>query len=179
MNRSEKANEVESLRSAFAQAKMAVVTDYKGLSANDFNQLRLKLREKDSHLKVVKNRLAKLALKGSPHEALVSHLTGTTAVTFAKGEPTLVAKVFAEFGKEHEAVAFKTAMLDGKNLSRPDFVALSKLPSRDELIATLMGTMMSPARGLVTVLAQIPRQVVNVLAAIRDQKEKESSKQVC
>ena len=175
MNRTEKTTEVESLKEAFASSSMMVVTDYKGIKANDFNLLRQKLREKGSHLKVVKNRLAKRALKGTPHEPLADHLKGTSAVTFAQGDPTLVAKVLTEFAKDHEMIVFKTALLEGKDLNQAAFTALSKLPSREELIAKLMGSMMAPARGLVTVLAQIPRQVVNVLAAVRDQKEKQAS----
>lgn len=175
MNRTEKATEVESLKTAFASSSMMIVTDYKGIKANDFNLLRQKLREKGSHLKVVKNRLAKRALKGTPYEALATHLAGTSAVTFAQGDPTVAAKVITDFAKDHEVIVFKSALLEGKDLNQAAFTALSKLPSREELIAKMMGSMMAPARGLVTVLAQIPRQVVNVLAAIRDQKEKQPS----
>lgn len=172
MNRQEKSAEIEALREKFAKAQLIILTNYKGLKVEDFNQLRRKLREKNSHIKVVKNRLAKIALKGTPCEGLISQFVGTTAITTSEVDPVGPAKVYTEFVKEHEAFEFKAAALKGQSLSHADIQALAKLPNREELIAKLLGSMMAPARNLVTVLSQIPRQVVNVLAAVRDQKEK-------
>lgn len=175
MNREQKQNEVERLKGKFTRAQLTVLTDYKGLKVSEFNELRRKLAEKQSEIQVVKNRLAKIALKGSSIEGLSPHFAGTTAVTTTSVDPTASAKILVEFAKNHEAVKFKAAAMDGKSISKADIESLAKLPSYEELIAKLLGSMMAPARNLVSVLAQIPRQVVNVLAAVRGSKEKEQN----
>lgn len=172
MNKEQKQNEVERLKEKFTKAQLAILTDYKGLKVSEFNELRRKLTAKQSEIQVVKNRLAKIALKGSNIEGLSSHFVGTTAVTTTSVDPTGPAKILVEFAKGHKAIKFKAATMDGKSINQADIESLAELPSYEELVAKLLGSMMAPARNLVSVLAQIPRQVVNVLAAVRDQKEK-------
>ncbi len=172
MNRDQKAVEIEKLKGKFSKAQIMIVTDYKGLTVEKFNLLRRKLVEKNSHIKVIKNRLAKIAVKDTPMDALAVHFKGTTAVATSDTDPVGPAKAYTDFVKENEQVQFKAAFMGGKVLSAAQVEALAKLPSREELVAKLMGSMQAPARNLVSVMAQIPRQVVNVLAAIRDQKEK-------
>lgn len=172
MNRTAKEQEVERIKQTLTKAQLAILTDYKGLAANDFNALRKKLREKESKINVVKNRLAKIAVKGTEQEALTDHFEGTTAVTTSEGDPTGPAKVITKFAKEHEQVRIKAATMNGRLISVADIQALASLPGREELIAKLMGSMMAPIKNWVFVLAQIPRNLVGVLAAIRDQKEK-------
>lgn len=172
VNRDQKKVEVENIKQKFVQARLAVVTDYIGLKSNEINELRYKLRQSGSELKVVKNSLARLALKGSECEVLTPHFKGTTAVALSGEDPVGPAKVFVEFAKKYEQVRFRAATLKGRSISRAEVEALAKLPSREVLLAQWLRSMMAPARNLVTVLAQIPRQVVNVLAAVRDQKEK-------
>lgn len=173
MNKEEKKIEVEKMRENFTKAQIAILTDYKGLKVSQMTELRKKLRSEGSEMHVLKNRLAKLAVKDTPIEILISHFTGTTALTISNKDPVAPAKILVAFEKDNELLKFKAAALNGKALSREQVIALAKLPSREELIAKLLGSMMAPARNFVTVLAQIPRQVVNVLAAIRDKKEKE------
>ena len=159
MNKAEKKIEVEKMREHLSKAQVAILTDYKGL--------------KVSQMHVLKNRWAKLAVKDTPIEILVSHFTGTTALTISDQDPVSPAKILVNFEKDNALLKFKAAALNGKTLSKEQVVALAKLPSREELLAKLLGSMMAPARNLVTVLVQIPRQLVNVLAAVRDKKEKE------
>jgi len=173
MNRTEKQKEIDVLKDKFSRSFLTIITDYKGMKVNDFNEFRRKLREKDATLSVVKNRLAKIAIQGTPYEFLSKELVGTSAVTFIGKDPVGPTKVLVDFAKKHEALRFKIASLNGKSLSNNDIDVLAKLPSREELIAQMLGSMMAPARNLVSVLAQIPRQVVNVLAQVRDKKEKE------
>lgn len=175
MNRTEKSAEIEVLKNKFAKAPLMILADYKGLKVEQFNRLRRKLEEKDSSVKVVKNRLAKIAIQGTEWAQLSDHFKGTTSVTTAGSDPVGPAKVFTEFAKDNEVVKFKAGFMAGKVLSIREIEALAKLPSREELIAKMLGSMMAPARNLVNVLAQIPRQVVNVLAAVRDKKEKEAN----
>lgn len=156
------------------KAELAVLTDYKGLTVEQFNGLRDRLREKDARIKVIKNRLAKIAVKDTPYEQAISELlSGTTAIATTEGDPSGPAKVLVDFEKEVEVFKFKGAAMAGQAISQNEIEALASMPSREELIAKLMGSMMAPARNWVSVLAQIPRQLVNVLAAVRDQKEKE------
>ncbi|MDO8519676.1 MAG: 50S ribosomal protein L10, partial [Deltaproteobacteria bacterium] len=173
MNKTEKIAEVASLKERFAKSQLAILADYKGLKVAEFNLLRRKLEEKNSKIKVIKNRLAKIALHGTVHEILISHLKGTTAVTTTETDPVGPAKVLIDFLKDHEAVKIKTAVMNGKEITHAEIKALASLPSREALIAQLMGSMMAPARNWVSVLAQIPRRLVTVLAAVRDQKGKQ------
>ena len=174
MNRTEKQQEVDRLKDKFVKAQLAIVTDYKGLKVSQITMLRKKLSEKNSELYVVKNRLAKLALKDTPLAILSEYFVGTNAVTIAHGDPVAPAKVLVNFAKDFQHCQFKAATMNGVVLSQSQLEALAKLPSREELIAKLLGSMLAPAQNFVSVLAQIPRQVVNVLAAVRDKKEKES-----
>ncbi|MDO8519291.1 MAG: 50S ribosomal protein L10 [Deltaproteobacteria bacterium] len=173
MNKTEKQAEVAALKERFSKAGLAILADYKGLKVSEFNSLRRKLEAKNSRIKVIKNRLAKIALAGTAMEGLVPYFKGTTAVTTTESDPVGPAKVLVDFLKDHEAVKIKAAVMNGKALTQADIKALAALPSREELIAKLMGSMMAPARNWVSVLAQIPRRLVTVLAAVRDQKGKQ------
>lgn len=174
MNREQKTAEIERLKAKFVQSEFVVLTDYKGLTVEEFNKLRRGLKEKNSFIKVVKNRLAKIAIKDSAMDLLAPHFKGTTAVLTTEADPSGPAKVLTEFLKEHEKVVIKSAFMGGKLISQKQVSALADLPSREELICKMLGSLKAPARNWVSVLAQIPRQIVNVLAAVRDQKEKVS-----
>ena len=174
MNRTEKHTEVERLKEKFSKAKILLLTDYKGLKVEEVNKLRLELRTKaQARMKVVKNRLAKIAVCGTNLEFLADHFVGTTAVTMTSADPTQAAKILVKFAKDHEKVKFKVAGMDGRVLTEKQVQALAMLPSREELLAKLLGSLQAPARNWVMVLAQIPRQLVNVLAAVRDKKQQE------
>ncbi len=170
MNRTEKAAEIESLKSKFETAQLTILADYKGLSVAAITDLRRKLRAHQGSLKVVKNRLAKIAVKGTGAEFLASHFTGTTVVALTSGDPAAVAKVVSNFAKENDKLKIKAGALTGKALDLNAVKALADMPSREQLIAKLMGSMNAPATNLVSVLSQIPRQLVTVLSAVRDQK---------
>lgn len=171
MNRTEKAQEVEKLKMHFAKTAFVVLADYKGISVSQATDLRRKLRDKSTRLKVVKNRLAKIAAEGTPFVALKEYFKGTLALAFSEGDPTAIAKVLTDFVKDNEKLQIKLGFLDGKLLAVKDLEALAKMPSKKELITKLLGSMQAPARNLVSVLVQIPRQWVRVLSAIQKQKE--------
>lgn len=175
MNRAEKEQEVGVLREKFQKAQLAILADYKGLTVAEFNQLRRNLEAKNSAIKVVKNRLAKIAAKGTPQEILTDFFKGTTAVATTEADPTGPAKVLIDFIKENEKVVIKAAAMLGRALSTAEVKALASLPSREVLLAKMMGSMLAPATNWVSVLAQIPRSLVNVLAAVRVKKGKEQS----
>lgn len=171
MNRTQKAQEIESLKERFAKSQLTILTEYKGLTVSEMTELRGKLRETSSTLKVVKNRLAKIAIKGTDHEPLTDSFKDTVAVATAGEDPTGPAKVLVDFAKANEKLSIKAALLDGKVISENEVKALASMPSKEELIAKLMGSMQAPAQNLVGVLSQIPRQVVQVLSAVKAHKE--------
>ncbi|MBF0103687.1 MAG: 50S ribosomal protein L10 [Deltaproteobacteria bacterium] len=171
MNRTEKAAEIDRLKERFSGAMLAILTDYKGLSVAKLTDLRRKLRANQATYKVVKNRLAKIAVKDTPLGELGSHFVGTTAIALSKTNPTGPAKVLIDYAKTEELLKIKAGYLDGKIIGINEISSLANLPSKEELIAKLLGSLNAPATNLVSVLSQIPRQLVTVLSAIRDQKE--------
>jgi large subunit ribosomal protein L10 len=170
VNREEKKQAVQELKERFQKASIALLADYKGLKANEINQLRRELRKQSAQLKVLKNTLAKIAVEGTELKDLKDQFQGTVAVITSEADPVGPAKVLVQFAKEFEKPQIKMGALDGKLLSLAEIVALSKLPSREELLAKMLGSMLAPAQNLVNVLSAVPRQLVTVLAAIRDKK---------
>lgn len=170
MNRTEKVAEIESLKSRFMNSLFTILADYKGLSVASITDLRHRLRKGNASLKVVKNRLAKIAALGTPVEALSTHFVGTTAVATSVADPAETAKALTDFAKENDKLKIKAALFEGKPLTLKEIIALASLPSRGELITKMLGSMQVPARNLVSVLAQIPRQLVTCLSAIKNQE---------
>lgn len=171
MDRNEKTGLVGELNETFSKAKFAVVTDYRGLKVTELEKLRHVLRENDAQFQIAKNTLLRLAVKGTEYEALTESFTGTTAIAFSFEEPVGPAKALAAFSKEFEALEIRSAALEGSILSAADVVALSKLPSKDELLGKLLGTMAAVPTGFVRVLNGIPQKLVYGLQAIKEQKE--------
>ncbi|MCB1214739.1 MAG: 50S ribosomal protein L10 [Deltaproteobacteria bacterium] len=170
MNRQEKEQAISDLRTRFEKASLTLLTDYCGLKVNNINQLRAQLKEVGAEMKVVKNTLAKLVLKDTGLEALESYFAGTVAVVTTGEDPVSPAKVLVKFIKDHEKPVLKIGYLSGDLMEPKSVEALSKLPGREELLSKLLGSMQAPAQNLVNVIAAIPRQLVTVLAAVRDTK---------
>ena len=171
MNRDQKTDLVSTLNETLTKAKFAVVTDYRGLKVTELEKLRKALRENDAQIQVAKNTLLRLAVKGTAYEALSSSFTGTTALAVGFTEPVGPAKALAGFAGEFNAFVIKSALLDGRLLGADDVVALSKLPSRDELLAKLLGTMSAVPTSFVRVLSAVPQKLLYALTAIKEQKE--------
>jgi large subunit ribosomal protein L10 len=171
LNRNEKASKVSELNETFSKAKFAVVADYRGLKVTELEKLRKELRAQNAQIQVAKNTLLRLAVQGTDYEGLTEYFTGTTAVALAFEEPVGSAKALADFAKEFQHLEIRSAQLDGSVLSAADVIALSKLPSKDELRAKLLGTMAAVPTGFVRVLNGVPQKLVYALQAISDQKE--------
>jgi len=171
MNRADKAAQIEDIKASFAKAQLTILADYKGLPVSQLTDLRTKLNETESKFKVVKKRLAKIAIKDTTAEILTDHFTGTTAITTTEGDPTGPAKVLAEFAKKNDKLVIRVGFFADKELDLDAIKNLASLPSKEVLIGRLMGSMQAPATNLVSVLSQIPRQLVTVLQAVKDQKE--------
>ncbi|EKD51703.1 MAG: hypothetical protein ACD_62C00198G0006 [uncultured bacterium] len=171
MNRTEKAAHIDEIRDCLAKSQLTILADYQGLPVAALTDLRRQLRAKNSFFKVVKNRLAKIAVKDTAASVLGDSFVGNTAITISQSDPTGPAKVLEEFAKKNERLKIKVGLLNGKYLDSNGIKNLASLPSKEELIAKLLGSLNAPATNLVSVLCQIPRQLVTVLNSVKGQKE--------
>ena len=170
MNRSGKEQVVAELSERLAEAKAAFLADFRGLNVEQATALRAKLREAGVDYRVIKNTLLKLAAQGTTAECLTGELSGPTAIAMAIDDPVATAKALTEFAKSNDKFILKAGALDGKVLSEADIKALADLPSREQLLASMLSSMNAPLTNFVGTLAAIPRSLVTVMAAIRDQK---------
>lgn len=162
---------VEEFAAKLATAKAAFIADYRGLTVDEVNELRGKLRDAGVEYRVVKNTLLKLAAKDTPFECLSEFLQGPTAIAIAQDDPVAPAKVLSDYAKDSKVFELKSAVLEGKVLSEADIKALADLPSREVLLAKMLGSINAPVSNFVGVLAAVPRSLVQVLSAVKDQKE--------
>lgn len=172
MKRSEKIQKTESLAAALTQAKLLCLADFQGLNVEEITALRRSLRASKAEIHVVKNTLAKRAFRGTPLEALDSHLVGPTAVAYTSMDPVEPAKALVRFAKDNPKLKLKGGFLEGKILSAEGVEDLSKLPAREVLLASLLGTLKSPPTALVNVLSGILRKLLWALRAIEERKNK-------
>jgi large subunit ribosomal protein L10 len=170
--RAQKQAELDALRENFAKSKGVVFARYKGLSVNDIQELRQRLRKEQSEMLVSKKTLMGLMLAEAnlPKEAM-TEMDGPVAVVFGYQDEVAPAKVLAEFAKDHEAVGFYAGVLDGKLINEHAVLELSKLPSKAELLAKLVGSIKSPVSGFVNVLNGNLRGLAQVLNQIKEKKE--------
>ncbi|MGA8262020.1 MAG: 50S ribosomal protein L10 [Arenicellales bacterium] len=161
---------VEHVSSALAGAQAAFVADYRGLTVTQMSALRREARETGVFLKVVKNNLARRAVEDTVFACLAEHFVGPTALA-ASEDPVAAAKLLDKYAKDFEVLTIKVGAMGGSLLSEADTRALAKLPSREELLATLLGTMQAPVATFVRTLNEVPGKFVRTLAALRDQRQ--------
>jgi large subunit ribosomal protein L10 len=163
---------VESLRETFSKCNIGILTDYRGLTTAELNDLRRRLREAGIEYRVVKNSLAQFAAKNIGMEELAASFQGPVAVAFGYGEIPEAAKVLADYIRTTKSVlSIKGGFLEDRLLSAGDIDTLSKLPAREVLIAQVMAGIQSPIYGLVNVLAGPIRGIMGVLQARIQQLE--------
>jgi large subunit ribosomal protein L10 len=160
----------EEIREKFSRAQIVILTDYKGLNVEHITDLRQKLRQADVEYKVVKNTLLRRAAPGTPAEPLRDSFVGPSAVAMSYTDPAAPAKVLTEFAKTHSKFEIRSAAMAGELLSTDAIKQLSSLPSREILLGQVLSVMNAVPTSFVRVLSEIPRQMLNVLTAIRDQK---------
>ena len=164
MDRAEKSELVTSLNQVFKDTGSVVVAHYAGLTVADMTALRARMRDVGAGVKVAKNRLAKLALKGTDAEAVADLLKGPTVIAFSK-DPVAAAKVATDFAKTNEKLVILGGAM-GKTSLDPDGVkALASLPSLDELRARLVGMIQTPGTRIAQVVAAPAAQVARVIGA--------------
>ena len=162
---------VSEVAAKLAGAQAVIVAEYRGLNVERVTQLRSRARKSGLYLRVLKNTLARRAVQGTPFEKLAEQMSGPLMYGIAM-DPVAGAKVLSEFAKEYEAFVIRGGALPNSLMSAKDIKALALLPSRNELLAKLMGTMQAPVAKLVRTMNEVPGKFVRTLAALRDQREK-------
>ncbi len=174
MERSQKETQVSELRSIFNSMSAGVLVDYRGIEANQVVELRKKLNDVSSTMRVIKNSLARIAAEDTPFSELADQFTQTRALVYCDSDPVVQAKVLSEAAKNLENLKILAGILVGDSkaniLSSGEVEALSKLPSREELLVNLLFLMQAPANQFVRTLNAVPAKFVRTLAAIRDSK---------
>lgn len=166
----------EEMRGQFAErfnkAGASIVAEYSGISAVELAELRVELRKSDTEFKILKNRVAKKALANEAEgcKALDEKLKGPIGVAYMYGDVAAGAKALLAFAKGNDKFKVTGGVMEGKSLSSGDVKALSELPSKEELLSKIVGTLVSPHRGLMSVLNGVSTNLVRALGAIKDQK---------
>jgi large subunit ribosomal protein L10 len=171
VNLEEKKKITQDLNERFSKAAVVIVTDYKGLDVTAINDLRRKLRKEDVEYQVVKNSLLVRASEETDVALIKETFKGPSAVALSYSDPIAPAKVLTAFAKDHEVFEIKVGVMDGKILDVNELKALSALPPREILLGTFVSIINDVPTGFVRTLAEIPRRLLNVLQAVKDQKE--------
>jgi large subunit ribosomal protein L10 len=171
LNLEQKQAVVSDINARLAKAQAVIVAEYRGLEVGAATGLRARARQSGVYLRVLKNTLARRAVKGTPFEKLTDQLVGPLMYGIAE-DPVAGAKVLADFARENDKFVIKGGAMPNSVMSAQDVKALASMPSRDELLAKLLGTMQAPMAKLVRTMNEVPGKFVRTLAAVRDAKEK-------
>ena len=175
MPTSEKAGTIEQLRKRLGGATAAVLTEYRGLTVHQISELRKQLKAASAEYRVVKNRLARVAIEGSPLASLRPHLTGPIGVVIARKDPAAVAKALQGFAKTNPALQLRVGVVDGQLLDLQGLKAVADLPSREALRSQLVGAIQGPLAQLVGLLQAPQRELAFILAERGKQAPTESA----
>jgi len=170
LNRQEKAVVIEEVTARVAEAGSMVLAEYRGLEVGKITVLRKQARENGVYLRVLKNTLARRAVAGTSYEQLADQMVGPLIYGISV-DPVQAAKVLVEFAKSNDKLVIKSGALPGSVFDANGVKALATMPSREELLAKLMGTMQAPVTKFVQTLNEVPGKFVRTLAALRDQRE--------
>ncbi len=166
-----KAKIVEEIRDKVARSQIGILTDFKGLKVEEMTGLRRQLQEASAEIKVVKNTMLRRAAAEEPGiSPLLEKFTGPNALTLGYADPVALAKIMTKFAQDKPQLEIKGAVLSGQLLTAKDLEALSKLPPKEVLLAQFLGVLNGVPTALVTVLAGVIRNLLNVLVAYRDKK---------
>ena len=170
LNREEKAAVIEEVSAQVAQAGSIVLAEYRGLTVEKIAQLRKQARESGVYLRVLKNTLVRRAVKDTPYEKLADQMVGPLMYGIS-ADPVAPAKLIASFAKANDQLVVKGGAMPNVVMDVAGVQALATMPSREELLAKLLGTMQAPVATFVRTLNEVPTKFVRGLAAVRDKQE--------
>lgn len=174
MARPEKEAAVQELKDNIEKCTVAIMSKYQGVTVAEVTELRAKLRESNITFKVYKNTLAKRALDELELSDAVLYMDGPTVWAFSE-DPVAPAKILKEFAKDVEAVKMQGGILEGRTVDASMLDSLADLPSQEQLLAQVVGTIAMPLRKFLGTLEAVPRNMVNVIEAIRKKQEEEGA----
>lgn len=166
-----KAGTIGDLQELLGGSALAILTEYRGLKVSELTKLRNDLRPKGTEYHVAKNTLLLRAASQLGYKGLDDALAGPTAVAFVKEDLSGGTKAVLDFARTNKTIVIKSGILNGKLLSSDDLEAITKLKSKNELVANMLGSLLAPPRNLVNVLSQTTRSLVNVLDSYRKKLE--------
>ena len=170
LNLEQKQAVVAEIAKQVAGAQAIIMVENRGMAVADMTQLRAKARASGVYFRVVKNTLVRRAVEKTPFESLAQSMVGPLAYGIGP-DPVAVAKVLNDFAKGHDKFVITGGAMPGQTMSAKQIAALANLPSRNELISKLMGTMQAPVAKLVRTMNEVPSKFVRALAAVRDAKQ--------
>jgi large subunit ribosomal protein L10 len=171
LNLDKKKAVIDSLHEKLAKSAIVISTDYKGLDVATLTQLRSELTKAGVEFQVAKNTMLRRASVETDAALIADTFKGPTAIAISYDDPVAPAKILTKFAETNDKLEIKAAVMQGKVLDMDGIEALSSLPSREVLLGQLLATMNAVPTGMVRVLAEVPRQMLNVLVAVQDQKE--------
>ena len=174
LNIEEKKEVVAEVSAKIATAQAVVLAEYRGISVEDITNLRKQARASGVYLRVLKNTLARRAVQGTPFEKLGDQMVGPLAYGISE-DPVAAAKVLQAYAKTNDKLVIKGGAMPGQVMSAKEVGQLATMPSREELLAKLLGTMQAPIAKFVQTLNEVPSKFVRTVAAVRDQKEKQAA----
>jgi large subunit ribosomal protein L10 len=174
LNLAGKKEVVAEVSAKIANAQAVVIAEYRGLPVEDITNLRKQARASGVYLRVLKNTLARRAVQGTPFEKLSDQMVGPLAYGISV-DPVAAAKVLQAYAKGNDKLVIKGGAMPNQVLSAKEVVSLASMPSREQLLATLLGTMNAPITKFVQTLNEVPSKFVRTLAAVRDAKEKQAA----
>lgn len=162
---------VSEVTEAVGTALSAVVADYRGTDVSALTSLRSQAREQGVYVRVIRNSLAKRAVVGTDFECMTEAFVGPTLLALSIDDPGAAARLLKDFSKDHETFDVRALAIGGELMGPEKIDAVANLPTRDQAISMLMGTMIAPVSKLVTTMNEVPSKFVRVVAAVKDQKQ--------
>ncbi len=170
--RERKQTDLNALTEQLNNSKSAMIVSFSKLTVNKDQEFRNQLRGAGANYKVVKNTLARIAVKGTPYEGATDHLKGVTGIAWTDNDAVVLSKTVSKFVKDNADIyTFKAGVVEGKVVDLDQVTAIANLPSKEELISKLMFVINAQAQRIVTVINAVPRNLAIVVKQIGDQKE--------